>query len=189
MVGPVRFVARVFSEVPTGEVLRVSLQDERLEAEESATPDTFAATIAPEKQSDEEMKFSVETGGPAAHNDEPTADYVSPPGGDPEASASDDLMVAFSLKNDEVTASGDLEIVEPVIIDQTPEAAAAQDVEIVDEVEIVEEVELIEKLDVIDAGDVEIVDEVEEVDIVDETEATDGDEMEDDLRDFLSGLD
>ena len=83
-VGPVRFIARVQSEVMASEVLEVAVAHGGVEAEQGSDVDashaesSFDATIAgvtPEDD-DSSMNFSVEQAGPVATEDEPTADCV-----------------------------------------------------------------------------------------------------------------
>jgi len=90
-VGPVRFVARVSSEVAADAALKVHVADSRIEAEagvavdDSADDVNFVATFADAHGDDpdkvgSELNFAIEQAGEAAHEDEPTTDYVSTDG-------------------------------------------------------------------------------------------------------------
>lgn len=191
-IGPVKFVARVRSEVPVGEALEVQLQDDRIEAD-LASPvdgppvDDMEATIAEPLYDDDasNMNFAIEQGGAAAGEDEPTADYVAADSAsadyfsDDVMSEDDDVILPAIPEDDEppTSVSVDEEIVEVAAIvddDEVIEVVADDEVDLVDEVvevaddEVVEvisddEVVLAEDEDIIEIDGVVEVDNVEEL--------------------------
>lgn len=87
-VGPVKFVARVQSEVPSNQMLQVQVADARIEAEASAAASSpspevnVIATVAglPGDPEPGAMNFAIEHAGSSAAEDDATADYVSTDG-------------------------------------------------------------------------------------------------------------
>lgn len=244
-IGPVTFVARVVSEIPAGDLLEVKVNDERIESESSVIPerpfddstagtneDATVADLLPESD-DDSMNFAIESGGPAADEDDPTADYVSTDGlgdGDffstaaadesgsspnpsPRGKKTPDEQPSETGHSDDPQLSEDALVVAEIIESDSIEVLdVIKDVEIVDDDEVVlsdeEEVFVIEDDAVIAEDDDEqatvaveddeilvvddealvVDDDVENAD-EDEPRATSSDKLEDELRDFLSGLD
>lgn len=227
-IGPVQFTARVHSEVPASELLEVNVNDDRIETEsstpplhdhgrsDSATPDDLGATVAdplPEDDDRSSLNFAIETGGAAAHEDDPTADYLSPDAvrgyehiddeGDVEVLLPQPAPIdsAHSILGD----WADSEVSEPETVAVTDDTVAADQLELIeDEVEVIEvldeetvevvpdedELQLVCEEDILlaDEDEILVVDDDEVVnDDVSEVEA--GDSVEDELRDFLKGLD
>lgn len=182
-VGPVKFVAHVKSEVV--EALQVSVSDEGLETEAAFDSDgEFGATVADPV---EEMDFSVEHAGAAAGDDEPTADYV---GSDDATYFSDVDDPAEVIPDDEILIYTDSDSESPATVPDAEEV-----VHVVDEADLVEIHE--EDMLLIDEDDLVIEDEDEETltneDISGKTpratKPVEADNDEEELRDFLQGLD
>lgn len=175
-VGPVKFVARVRSEVVAGEVLQVNVTDDRIEAEaatNSDSPSDYSATIAssPSGLDDDSLDFAIEHAGPSAGEDEPTTDYVATSSGDaayfvhddaPTSSA--DEVLSLGEDDDEPTTMADEEVV--VDVYQQDEKISVDD----------------EEMLVIDDDDIEELPEPES------TSADKNTDDEDELRNFLNGL-
>ena len=166
-IGPVQFVARIHSEVPAGNLLQVN--DERIESDSEALPtipvgagtaavsdqDATISDAYPTDDSDS-MNFAIESGGPAAKEDDPTADYV----------AADSMVDSDYF--------GDIDAPADVLPEEAIAAAPADEaVEVVDEMDVVD---VVDEADLIEVSDevLEVVDEVDEVvEVVDEVEAID----------------
>ena len=211
-VGPVQFTARVYPESVSADQLEVSVNDERIEAESSAASptDQTLSDIPPEAHPNE-MNFAIESGGPAAAEDEPTAGYVD----------SDSLSDAdyFSALDGDEPQTVSVDEVDEIMDADAIGIVEVEDVKVLEEaadiVEVVDEMEVIpETYDVVDdddeiiefaEADVEVIDieepiKIEEDDLV----VLDGDDSppppppadtkastkdEDELRSFLQGLD
>lgn len=173
-VGPVKFIARVRSEVVAGEVLQVNVADDRIEAEASPDfepPSDFSATIAspPSGANDDAMDFAIEHAGPSVGDDEATSDYVATSAGDSAYFANMDDSTASS---EEVLTPGEDEDEPTTVADAESVAHSLKQDGVIN----------------VDAEDMLVIDD-EEIDKIDdsETPATDTDE-EDELRNFLNGL-
>lgn len=107
-VGPVKFIARVESEVSAGEMLQVNISDDRIEAELIAgnSDNTKGLGSAASPADGSSMNFAIEHGGPSSSGDEPTADYTTP-----DCSASN----LFGAVDEEATMSGHSDGALPVI--------------------------------------------------------------------------
>lgn len=218
-IGPVEFTARVLSEVPVAELLEVRVNDERIESEtddvlerpfddslsEASSTDATISDLLPEPD-DASMNFAIESAGPAANEDDPTADYVAADGlsdGDffsdmpglvdsetePSAGAavSDFPNDAEETLAPEAHSYGDQDPIIEVIPDDV-------DVEIVDEImdadaidviEIPDEVNIIDDDDVVLSEDEAIQDDVEVVVVDDDPVADDEQTLKVDDEDLL----
>lgn len=234
-VGPVKFVARVESEIPVEEALQVHVQDDRVEAE-FAEPNSSAessnvaaggnadATVAgplADQLADADpasLNFAIEQGGPAASEDEPTADYVPSAESDNyfagiDEIESEDPETIHELPDDEVVDVMDAEVVD--VIDAEEDLAEIEDLS---DSELIEDDELLEADGLVDDELIEVADEDlegagellpdddEELDVIDvdddtelaasgEIEVLEADEIvelpaaeDDNLNDFLKGL-
>ncbi len=82
-VGPVKFVTRVESEVVVGEMLQMKIADDRIEAEHTtdnpAGVGSHATIFSPVQpmNDDSSMNFVIEQAGPSSSEDEPTTDYAA----------------------------------------------------------------------------------------------------------------
>ncbi|HAD59775.1 MAG TPA: hypothetical protein DCG12_11070 [Planctomycetaceae bacterium] len=160
-VGPVQFTARVYTESVSADQLEVSINDARIEAESSAaSPTDQTLSDIPPAAHPNEMNFAIESGGPAAEEDEPTADYVT----------SDSLSDSLSDNDYFSTLDGDEQ--ETISADEVDDIMDADAIEIVevDEVKVIEEVEDI--VEVVEDEIIEVVDEAEAIpktyDVVDD---------------------
>lgn len=175
-VGPVKFVAHVRSEVLASDVLQVSVSDDRIEAEAAverpqSTSDSgeYMATIAQPVEEDRSMNLAVEQAGMSAEEDDPTADYVA---ASPSASGI-------------YTAGSEFDVLPEVVDDETTVANAdAVDGEIGDS-----------KLLSVDEDEMLVIDDEDELPSAESLEPKPAakeqelDDSEQELRDFLSGLD
>lgn len=185
-VGPVKFIAHVRSEVMAADVLRVEILDDRIQNGSGASLEQsdqdYHATIAHSINNHDRMDFSVEHVGPAAEDDDPTADYVSSNATPPtflKAPVKDELA-DFDLSSNEDRA------IFGVSEDDAPTVAASDSVSDA----VIESVEIIS----INDEDMLVIDDDDIADVVAEptirskpAEQEDNDETE--LRDFLNGLD
>lgn len=201
-IGPAKFVAHVVSEVAASEVLGVAESGGLVDADRVSVPadadfeDTISGYMPEEDGSS--MDFAIEQGGPALAEDEPTADCVVDPAF--MASASKDEML-IDVSEEPESLLGDLPNLDAPTTSAPSNAAVEESIEFVDDDELVE----ILDADIIDESDVvvELVDDDEilmlnEDDIIEEGDleaapdshvANAGDSVENDLKDFLQGLD
>ena len=240
-IGPVQFTARVLSEVTAGDLLEVKVNDDRIEAESAlhdgaafddsqASPD-FDATVAdvlPEADEDS-MRFAIETGGPAAGEDEPTSDYVSAdelgdggyfsdvdnivPASDAASRAGKRQVSGFpepEASDDEIKDNDNIEVIDEIVdanvVEVVDEIIESDAVEVIDVIDAVDEVDIIEDADVELSEDEALVIDAEPEDVAEapidddepETMVADStndiadeqdDSEEEDLRNFLKGLD
>ena len=188
-VGPVKFVARVLSEVAAGEKLEVQLQDDRIEAELSMPADGLSgdmdaeATVSDLMPDDDHsnMDFALEQGGVAAAEDDPTTDYVATDSADgssfngvadidaPDVVDDDDeILDALPADDPDVAAADVIEADEVVVMDHDDDLVEVVDdvVEVVDDdVEVIGDDEIL----VVDDDQVVLADE-EEVLVVEDDE-------------------
>lgn len=179
-VGPVKFVARVRSEVIAGEVLQV-VADDRIEAE--ATPDfdssdDYSATIAtsPAGGDDDSLDFAIEHAGASAGEDEPTADYVATSAGDAayfanvdDSTASAEEVLMLGDEEDEPATVADAESVADVVQQGGKISVDEEDMLVIDDEEIDDE-------------------EIDASPAAGSPSANNGTDDEDELRNFLNGL-
>ena len=187
-VGPVKFVARVQSEVPAGEKLEVQLQDERIEAELSSpgvdglSSDMDAeATISDLMPEDDvgNMNFALEQGGVAAAEDDPTTDYVPTDSADGSSFSNvadieapdviddddDEILDALPADDPDTSAAEVLEAEEVVVMNADDDLVEVVEV-IDDDVELIDDDEIL----VVEDDQVVLADEDDEVLVVDEDE-------------------
>lgn len=216
-VGPVKFVARVRSEVPVGEELEVHLQDDRIEAELSQPVDDSSAgydvdaTIAdlPPEGDISDLAFSVEQAGISASEDEPTSDFLPSDSTNGLRSGAAEVIDLPELIDEDETYSVEL-IDEPTTMAESSDLISGEMVEVVEiaaDEQIVELVDETEPADdnamIVDEDELLALDE-DEVLLLDADEVIDtaevakersesapldvsGDEA-DELKNFLKGL-
>lgn len=210
-IGPAKFVARVVSEVAASEVLDVAKSGGQAEADRVNVQasgdfeDTIAGYVPDEDGSS--MDFAIEQGGPAVAEDEPTADCVVDPGY-LAGSSEDELLI--DVPEEPESLLGDLPDFDAPTT-STPPKAVVEEVELIEEVEevveLVDDEGLVEILaeDIIEESDeiLELVEDdeillLDEDDIIEESSLQDapdshvanaGDRVENELKDFLQGLD
>lgn len=177
-VGPVKFIAHVRSEVAASEVLQVSVTDDRIEAEEAVEPSPettsdsgeYLATVSRPVDEQNVMNLSVEQAGAAAEEDDPTADYVAT---SPSASGL-------------FTAAGEIDAVPEGDDETTVADAAAVDSALTGAARPAEA-----GLLSVDEDEMLVIDDDDELPSAESLEpaASEDDDCEQELRDFLSGLD
>ncbi len=216
-IGPVQFTVRVVPEVVATDLLEVSVNDARIQAEAANDQDKVADKESsqgaefsgvPPEGDHSSMNFAIESGGPTADEDDPTTDYLAADALDdrsyfatdgsdgpdaPGSSATTSELDTITGKSDDLfrEASDDgFELVDvdvPLIDEDDNVVPSASDddatVNIPDEDGAPAAVD--QQFLTIQEDDLLIVD--DSVDVPSHPVQTD-DDMEEDLRDFLKGL-
>lgn len=182
-VGPVRFVAQLVADPVVSEILHVDVVDDKLDAEAvSDEPVSHLGTgVSKGDSSENEMSFSIEQGGLAAGDDDPTADYNSSEQFGlltPETDRAEDVGSESEFIDSGGRAAADslgfapstTQEAEPADVetaDDGPLIEVVPDTDDDDQIEVIDE-DVLDVETVLDA-DVEVI-EVDEVDVIEDEE-------------------